>query len=125
MKRLLVNIALFFVAVMLLSTIGLYGLLYGIVYSLLHYSKVNFIRFCADTAYSINVGIDQIGNVLLAVFLNSTCIVDKTNYPFGEVDQTISHVLAVNYFNFNLTSFGFWIVKTLKYFDKNHMNKSL
>ena len=125
MKRLLVNIALFFVAVLLLSTVGVYGLVYGLVYSLIHYSKVNFIRFCADTAYSINIGVDQIGNVLLAVFLNRTCLIDQTVYPFGQVDQTISHVLAVNYFRFNLTSFGFWIVKTLEFFDKNHMNKSI
>ncbi len=125
MKRLLVNIALFLVAVLLLSSAGIYGLIYSLIFSLLNLKKYSFIDFCADTIYSINIGIDQIGNVLLALFLTRYCLIDKTFFPFGKVDQTISHVLAVNYFRFNLSSFGLWLVKTLDFFDKDHMYKSL
>jgi hypothetical protein len=125
MKRLLVNIALFFVALLLLATVGVYGLIYSIIYSLINYSKVQFVTFCTDLLYSINVGIDQIGNVLLGTFLNQTCLIDKTRYPFGKVDKTISNVLAVNYFADNLTAFGLWIVNILESLDNNHMAKSL
>jgi len=62
---------------------------------------------------------------MLSVFLNRKCLIIKTTYPFGEIDQTISHVLAVNYFANNLTKFGRCIVIILERFDKNHMNKSL
>jgi len=125
MKRLLVNIALFFVAIILIGTIGIYGLFFGIVYSLIHYTKINFINFCADTMYAINIGIDQIGNVLLSTFLNKFCLINKLDYPFGKVDMTISHVLAINYFALNLKSFGLLIVNILEFFDNDHMNKSI
>jgi hypothetical protein len=125
MKRLLVNIALFFVAVILLATVGVYGLLFSIVFSVFHYAKHSFIKFWADTIYAINIGIDQIGNVLLAVFLNRFCLYNAHTYPFGKVKQTISHVLAVNFYACNIKPFGHFIIKILLFFDPDHLNKSI
>jgi hypothetical protein len=125
MKRLLVNIALFFVAIFLLSTIGVFGLIYGLYYSIRYYVKANFLNYWVDVIYSINVGIDQIGNVLLSSFLNRFCLINKQGHRFGKVTETISYVLAVNYFADNITTFGLWIVEVLEYLDDNHMAKSL
>jgi len=125
MKRLLVNIALFFVAVFLLSTIGVFGLIYGLYYSIRHYTKTSFLKYWVDVIYSINVGIDQIGNVMLAPFLNRFCLIKKTSHKFGKITETISYALAVNYFKGNLTKFGLSIVAVLEYIDENHMEKSL
>jgi hypothetical protein len=125
MKRLIVNIILFFVAVILLSTIGVFGLIYSVFWTVFNFKKVSFLKYWIDLIFSINIGIDQIGNVLLSTFLNSCCTVNKSHYPFGNVDHTISHVLAINYFDGNLTRFGKMIVKILETIDKNHMYKSL
>jgi len=125
MKRLLVNIVLFFVAVFLLSTVGVFGLLYGLYYSAKNYAKAQFIQYWADVIYLINIGIDQIGNVLLFPFLNRFCLIDKQGHRFGKVTETISYVLAINYFAVNLTPFGLIIVSVLEYIDKGHMKKSL
>lgn len=125
MKRLLVNIILFLVAVLLLSTIGIYGLFYAIVWTARHFTKVSFLKYWTDLIYSINLGIDRIGNVLLSTFLNNFALIDKTQYPFGDVKHTISHVLAVNYFAVNTSKFGTIIVLILEIIDKNHMEKSL
>jgi hypothetical protein len=125
MKRLLVNIALFFVAVLLLLTVGVFGMLYGLCISIKEYTKASFLKYWVDVIYSINVGIDQIGNVMLAPFLNRFCLIKRTNCRFGKVTETISYVLAVNYFAGNLTKFGLGIVNILEKIDENHMEKSL
>jgi len=125
MKRLILNSTLFIVAILLLATIGLYGAVYAFFYTVYRYPNYSFLSFWADTIYAINIGIDQIGNVLLAVFLNRFCLYNPNLYPFGKVKQTISHVLAVNYFEFNITPFGHFIIKILLFFDPDHLYKSL
>lgn len=125
MKRLVVNIGLLFIATILLSTIGVFGLLYTVAYTILNYNIKGFITYWSNLLYQINVGIDQIGNVLLAKFLNNFALIYADSYPFGKVDMTISHVLAVNQFNNNVTSLGKWIIEVLEYLDPGHMKKSL
>lgn len=134
MKRLFVNIILFFVAVFLLSTIGVFGLVYGLYYSIRHYTKAQFIKYWADVVYLINVGIDQIGNVMLAHFLTEFFLIDKGLIDkelinevrrFGKITETISYVLAINYFAGNLTKFGLSIVAILEFIDPGHMEDSL
>jgi hypothetical protein len=125
MKRLIVNIILLIVAIFLLSTIGVFGAIFGIIWSAKNFNKVSFIKYWTDTIYSINIGIDRIGNVVLGPCLNSWVLIDKTGYSFGSVNDTISRVLAVNYFMNNITTFGKILVWILEKIDKNHMNKSL
>jgi hypothetical protein len=126
MKRLIVNIILFFVAVILLSTIGVFGLFYAAVWTARHFTKVSFLKYWGDLLYAINFGIDCIGNVLLSTFLNNFAIVDKTIYPFGRITNSISHALAVNHVKYqNTTKFGLWIINILEKIDKGHMQKSL
>ncbi len=72
--------------------------------------------------YTINVGIDKIGNVLLGAFLNQFAI-KKTDYKFGDIDDTISKALAKNLDN--LTPLGKFIVDILESIDPGHMKKSL
>lgn len=125
MKRLLINILIFFVALILLFTIGLIGLFYTIWYSIIKFRKVNFINYWGDLFYSINVAIDKIGNILLAQFLNNFAIKNKDTLKFGRVRHTISYVLAVNLMDDNLTSFGDLIVNILEFLDPGHMEKTL
>lgn len=126
MKRILINIVLLFVALLLLASAGSFGILYALFYLPFHYSKLSIVKYWGSILYSVNVGIDSIGNVLLSTFLNNFAIIDKTIYPFGNVHHTISHVLAVNHLHYNNTArFGRWLAQTLDKIDSNHMNKSL
>jgi len=121
MRRLIVNILIFCIAIVLLCTLGLFGLLYGII---VHILSLNLFTYLGNVMYSINVGIDQIGNVLLGTFLNRTCLTDReVEKQFGRVDETISHVLAHN--QNNSTAFGSWIIDLLEWLDPGHMEKSL
>jgi len=125
MKRLLLNILLLFVASALLLTVGVFGIVYAAVVSLIHLRKSDPIRYWADILYQINLGIDQIGNVLLSKFLNHFALVNYETYPFGKVKMTISHVLALNYYHNNLKRFGMWLVNLLEWLDPGHTDKSL
>lgn len=125
MSRLKSNILMFLVAVLLLCTVGLFGIVYALIHSFTKFSKEEIKGYWADVFYHLAVGIDKIGNVLLQSFLNDTCIIEK-NYPFGNVHHTISHVLAVNHLVYsNLTKFGKFIALILEKIDEGHLNKSL
>jgi hypothetical protein len=120
-KRLINNAIILFVAIALLATIGTFGLIYTVFWSILNIRKISFFKYWADLIYTINVGIDKIGNVLLAAFLNKFAVV-KPVYKFGNINDTISEALAKNLDN--LTPFGKWIVDILEWIDKGHMEKS-
>lgn len=122
MKRLINNLFIFIVAILLLSLIGTFGLIYTIFWSLFNINKISFLKYWADLIYTLNVGIDKIGNVLLGEFLNKFAIKNKT-YRFGNINDTISKALAKNLGN--LTKLGQFIVNVLEKIDKGHMEKSL
>ena len=122
MKRLISNVIIFFVAIALLATIGTFGLIYTVFYSIINITKISFFKYWADLMYTINVGIDKIGNVLLAAFLNKFAIIEPV-YKFGNINDTISEALAKNLDN--LTPFGQWIVDVLEWIDPGHMKKSI
>lgn len=122
MRRLFVNIILFFVALSLLFTVGTFGLVYTIFWSVYNSSKISFFKYWGDLMYTINVGIDKIGNVLLAAFLNKFAV-KEPKYKFGNINDTISEALAKNLDN--LAPLGQFIVDVLEKIDPGHMEKSI
>jgi hypothetical protein len=113
---------IFVVAIILLCTIGVFGLVYTFFWSIFNFKKISFFVYWANLVYTINVGIDKIGNVLLAAFLNRFAIREQT-YRFGNINDTISKALAKNLNN--LTPLGKFIVAVLEAIDPGHMQKSL
>lgn len=122
MKRLVINIIIFFVAIFLLLTIGSFGLFYTLAYSIINFTKSSFVKYWADLIYTINVGIDKIGNVLLGEFLNRFAV-KELKYPFGKINDTISFALAKNLDN--LSPLGKFIAYVLEYLDPGHLENSL
>lgn len=122
MIRLLRNILLFIVAIFLLLTIGSFGLFYTLAYSIINFTKSSFVKYWADLIYTINVGIDKIGNVLLGEFLNRFAV-KELKYPFGKINDTISFALAKNLDN--LSPLGKFIADVLEYLDPGHLENSL
>jgi hypothetical protein len=122
MKKLFKNIVLFFIAIILLITLGSLGLIYTIFSSIYNFKNISVLKYWSDIVYTINVGIDKIGNVLLGDFMNKFAVI-KPVYLFGNLDDTISKALAKNLNN--LTSLGKFIVNVLEYIDPGHMKRSL
>lgn len=122
MIRLLKNILLFFVAIVLLLTVGSFGLVYTVFDSIFNIRNISFFKYWGDLIYTINVGLDKIGNVLLGKFLNKFAV-KNVNYPFGSINDTISYALAKNIDN--LTPLGKFVVGTLERLDPGHMDRSI
>lgn len=122
MNILIKNIILFIAALFMLSTIGLFGLFYTLIYSIINFTKSNFIKYWADLVYTINIGIDKIGNVLLGTFLNKYAVVEL-QYKFGHINDTISYALAKNIGHLSLL--GKFIANILEYLDPGHLKKSI
>lgn len=122
MKRLIKNIILFIVAIFLLITLGSLGLIYTIISSIFEFKNISVLKYWGDLVFTINVGIDKLGNVLLGKFLNKFAV-SNPNYPFGNLDDTISFALAKNINN--LSPLGSLIVNILEYIDPGHMENSL
>lgn len=122
MKRLINNVILFFIAIILLISVGAFGILYTIFWSIFNYTKTSFLKYWADLIYTLNVGIDKIGNVLLGAFMNKFAV-KKLKYPFGKINDTISYALAMNIGY--LSGLGQFIVDTLETIDPGHMENSI
>jgi hypothetical protein len=74
--------------------------------------------------YDLAFAIDQLGNVLCAPVFNVIMIKSTKYKAFGNPDETISHVLGVNYINDNLTWLGKLLSNILNKIDKNHVQKA-
>ena len=71
---------------------------------------------------------DQFGNVTCKKVLDLTMLNSKLDYlsmKFGEEDDTVSFVLAINEVRGSLSAFGKFIVKVLDLLDKNHIAKAI
>ena len=121
MKKLLNSIILLVVAVAIAAA------LFPISFVITFITRLNT-AFLSDFFYSLALGLDKVGNVVLQVPLNAFAIKsDKTlkSYRFGNINDTISYALAKNWKVYNLTKVGWMLVNLLEWLDEGHMNKSL
>jgi hypothetical protein len=128
MKRLLNSIILFIVAVVLSIALMPISFTFTIFVNIIKLDDKAFLAFFSDFFYSLALGIDKIGNVVLQVPLNAFAINSyKTlkSYRFGDINDTISYALAKNWKRDNLTLVGWCLVWVLEWLDPNHMEKSL
>lgn len=122
MKRLLTNLGLIILGLLLLSTVGVAGVLFNLIYGIIKWNKQTTITYWANVFRELALGIDRIGCVLLGTFLTKTMIKTE-DIPFGKIDHTISHVLALNYQADNLTKEGKALVWLLELVDEGHITE--
>ena len=121
MKKLINSIVLFIVAVALAAA------LFPISFVITFITRLNT-AFLSDFFYSLALGIDKVGNVVLQVPLNAFAILSHKSlksYRFGNINDTISYALAKNWRADNLTRLGLLLVNLLEWLDEGHMDKSL
>jgi hypothetical protein len=108
----------------------------SIVYTFIKYTitlkwTTGIVKF-ASYIYQGALSIDQTGNVTCQEVFNDTMIkkgLKKSDFmPFGNEDDTISYVLATNYYEGKLTKFGVFWCKFLDFVDPKgggHMYKAI
>lgn len=82
----------------------------------------NALSYLGDIAISI----DQTGNVYLKEALNRWTIRRGVEqYFYGDDDDTISYVVAMNFYKGNLNKFGLMIARMLEKAENNHLRKAI
>ena len=86
------------------------------------YGLKEALKYYGDIALSI----DQTGNVYLKEALNRWTTGKNVNeYHYGDEDDTISYVTAMNFYKGNSNKFGKGIGKLLDFAEKDHLKKSI
>jgi hypothetical protein len=134
--KILNSIILFIVAVVLAAALFPIGFIYALIHAIGQLRYNAFSAFLSNFLYSLALGIDKIGNVACGALFNATLIKGKSTYKFGNINDTVSYVLARNLqvtiitFPFNnkqtkqLTWAGWWLVCILELIDPDHMAKT-
>lgn len=155
MGSLFVSILLFVVATILFISLLPLAIILHILYAISNFSITSTFSYLRDIFYTMALAIDKIGCVLLAPILNVIALQKNTKYKFGDINQTISYVLAINLpFSYtktnlvkwesksfllvriptpilqkkksgNVTNVGWFLVVILETLDPGHMRKSL
>lgn len=81
---------------------------------------VTLFRSLDDYLFNIAKSIDQHGNTVCKELFNQT-LIKKKDIPFGDMDRTISYVLAQN--RGNLTLLGKVLAWLLNAIDEGHLDK--
>lgn len=118
MKKLLIAIIVFIVAVFLSVIFIPFGIVYGITYRVIYKRDFGYI---SEVLMSISVALDKMDNMICGDFLNQTFV--KQGEPFGDGDLTVSETMAKNKSVF--TSIGAFIARVLEFIDPGHLQKSL
>lgn len=132
MKKLLLSILLFSIALILLAILAPFGLLITItksIYIEVNNRKIGIKNVGVDHASEamLNNGIvgDIFGNVLLKDLFNLLFVKNVPNaIKFGNTRMTISGVLGLNYEQNTLTWLGVGFGLMLDLLDKDHMAKA-
>lgn len=77
-----------------------------------------------DYFYRLAISVDQFGNGSCAKMLD-LCLIKKDGIKFGEIDDTISYVIARNKYKGTLTIVGRFFGWLLNKLDKEHLEKSI
>lgn len=74
--------------------------------------------------YTMALSVDQFGNVATSTLLQ-LILTKKLNHPFGNPDDTVSYVIALNRRDGYLTGWGRFFARVLDKIDKNHLQKAI
>jgi len=99
------------------------GIIYRVIRLIFTFNWKEFNNDFKDIAISI----DQTLNTVLKPILNNLLIKNsnRKEYNFGDMDETVSYVIGINYIYNNLTWFGKLMRKMLYSFEKDHVIKAV
>lgn len=117
-KRFLLNLGLFFAAIILVILFSGVGLITSVYYIIFKKSSTEYFRDCA-------IELDCFGNVFCGHFFNTLLIKKESKYLFGKVNCTISKVLGENQREKTLSKVGNLLANTLDFIDKDHCKNSI
>ena len=123
-RNIIKELLLLVLALFLLLILGIPGFFYSFIKMIVTFHWKEAMYRMAQIIRRVTVAIDEVGNVLIAEFMNDFAIT-KDGYLFGDSEETISSCLGRNQRDQKLRKFGIMVVTILNVFDDNHSIKSI
>lgn len=124
--KLFKGVLIFFIALIPTVIFSILGIAFSFVYHLLTLKWKQGLLRSGAYFYQMGLAIDQFGNVSMHPLFNLIMVKRKLKFhPFGDEDDTLSYVFAMNYNQNTLNKFGLFWANFLNFVDKNHLEKAL
>ena len=117
MKKIIISIILFFVALIIFSLVFPFGLIYQLITLI---KKRNLNIYLSDYFFKLAQCIDQLGNVAYRGLFNDILLTKISKAAFGDNQETISSVIGKNLEANTLSKTGIWLNKILNLIQPNH-----
>ena len=127
MKQFIKGIFLLFIALFSTLIISILSIVISLVYYLFSFNWQLGLSKFGEYAYKMALSIDQFANVSVQNLLN-WLLIRKGNinfYSFGDEDDTVSYVIAMNQRMLSLNNFGKFWAWFLDYVDEDHLKKTI
>lgn len=133
MSKFFVGLILFIVAVVPTAALTVLGSVFTFFYYLVTLKWRSGISKFGEHLHGMALSIDQFANKALSPILNLIMVIRKMEYhPFGDEDNTLSYVIAMNWRKGTLSDFGYFWAKFLIWVDfparkdgTNHLRKTI
>ena len=119
------GIVLFFVALILTTILTVFYIPLTIVYHLFTLKFLKGFNRVGEYFHQMALSIDQFANVSLQTPLNLLMIKGEQKHLFGDEDDTVSYIIARNYYLNSLTKFGMFWAWFLNFVDTDHLDKAI
>ena len=116
---------LLIVAVLLTSLVGSFAIVFTLFYYVITLRFKALLRALDGFFYTLALSIDQLGNVLCAVPFQYIFTKGDNALKFGNPDDTVSYVIAINQKRGTLTGMGKALAWVLDFVDKDHLQKAI
>ena len=127
MKNFIKGLFLLFIALVSTLIISIISVIISLVYYLFSFNWQLGLSKFGEYAYKMALSIDQFANVSVQNLLN-WLLIRKGNinfYSFGDEDDTVSYVIAMNQSMLSLNNFGKFWAWFLDYVDEDHLKKTI
>jgi hypothetical protein len=119
------GVILFIIALVATSVLTAVYLPLSIIYHLITLRFAKGLKRSGKYFYQMALSLDQFANVSLQTPLNLLMIKGEQKFVFGDEDDTVSYVIARNYYLNSLTKFGLFWAWFLNKVDTNHLDKAI
>ena len=120
------GILLFIVSVVALISLWAIVSSITVIYYLVTFKWKTGLKLVNAYFYKCAFGIDQFGNIFLGPACNWLLVISKArHYFFGDEDDSLSYVIAMNFFKAVASVMGIGFGNMLDWLDSNHMQKAI
>jgi hypothetical protein len=119
------GLILFILALALTSVIGALSLVVSISHYFITLKWTSGLKIINSFFYRLALSVDQFANVICAVPFQKLLTKGLNAHEFGDEDDTLSYVIAMNRNTDSLTRLGRFTGIALDFFEKDHLSKSI